>query len=529
LALRGGCARARAGAGVELQQVRLVGNSVVVLHQGFDYQARWFWIEGLRLFRSEPVLERVAIEAPAPRGFDDVVSYPVRPRDRDVWGQPVGIDGFQAKFHADQSRLIRAADLANPLFIGAQTSLLERLRAATAASNSDGRHGRFTLVTPWHVDRNDLLGRILSPAGELRMSVLFDGRALRSESGKLRKFWREHLGLGDDDVLQDLLRHFRILERDVEQTNREIERELEVAGLVPVEAGSVIHPYVDLIHGHVKRGELEFDAATLRKSLTAAGLWHAGPPLPEGHRPVAIRSRRRGVVHLDDETSELLDLIPFFHDRDLASGIDWDGDIAIQVARFLRTSIKVGERYRLYLDSHTSIAFVAGWLLHRADVMPMQNVDGRLLAWPAREPLRDAVRWNWREQGVGSGGPDVAMALNVAHDIEADVLPFVVETLPQVGTVFLMKMPTVGRTSVRDGAHANALAREAVELVRKHRPHDGRPSRVHVFAAAPNGLVFQLGRNGRPLGPTTIYEFDLDNPHRGYSRAISTPIREELP
>jgi len=203
-----------------------VGNSVVVLHQGFDYQARWFWIEGLRLFRSEPVLERVAIEAPAPRGFDDVVSYPVRPRDRDVWGQPVGIDGFQAKFHADQSRLIRAADLANPLFIGAQTSLLERLRAATAASNSDGRHGRFTLVTPWHVDRNDLLGRILSPAGELRMSVLFDGRGLRSESGKLRKFWREHLGLGDDDVLQDLLRHFRILERDVEQTNREIEREL---------------------------------------------------------------------------------------------------------------------------------------------------------------------------------------------------------------------------------------------------------------------------------------------------------------
>jgi SMODS-associated and fused to various effectors sensor domain len=503
-----------------------VGNAVIALHQGFDYQARWFWIEGLRLFRSEPVLERVAIEAPAPRGFDDIVSYPVRPRDQDVWGRLVGMDGFQAKFHTAQSRLIRAADLSDPEFIGAKTSLLERLRAATVAATGESRNGRFTLVTPWRVDRSDLLGRMLSSAGELRMSLLFDGKGRRSDSGKLRAAWREHLGLGDDDALQNLLRHFRILERDVEQTNRELERELEVAGLVPVQAGSVTHPYVDLIHGHVKLGELEFDAARLRQSLTAAGLWRAAAPLTEAGRPVAIRSRRNGVVHLEDETSELLDLIPLFHDRELASGIDWDGDIAAQISRFLRGSIQVGEGYRLYLDAHTSIAFAVGWLLHRADITPMQNVGGRLLAWPAAGPVREGPLWHWREQAVGSGGPDVALALSVAQDVEADVLPFVVRTLPQVGKVFVLTMPTIGRASVRDGAHANALASEAVEVVRRHRPRDGRPSRVHIFAAAPNGLVFQLGRNGRPLGPTTVYEFDFDNPHLGYSRAISTPIQE---
>jgi hypothetical protein len=278
----------------------------------------------------------------------------------------------------------------------------------------------------------------------------------------------------------------------------------------------------------VKLGELEFDAVSLRKSLTAAGLWQARSPLPQGGRPVAIRSRRESVVHLEDEASDLLDLIPLFHDRELASGVDWDGDIAVRVAHFLQKSIKVGDRYELYLDAHTSIAFVAGWLLHRADVTPIQNVGGRLLAWPAAGPLHHGPQWEWREQAVGSGGPDVALALSVAHDVEPDVLPFVVETLPQVGTVFLLKMPIVARTSVRDGAHADALASEAVDVVRKHRSRDGRPSRVHIFAAMPNGLAFQLGRNGRPLGPTTVYEFDFDNPHRGYSPAISTPIRGEL-
>jgi hypothetical protein len=505
-----------------------VGNSVVVLHQAFDYQARWFWIEGLRLFRSKPVLERVAIEASAPRGFDDIVSYPVQPRDRDVWGQLVAIDGFQAKFHTDQSKLIRAADLTGPEFIGAQTSLLERLQAATAAATSDGRHGRFTLVTTWRVDRSDLLGRMLSPAGELRLSVLFDGKGHRSDSGKLRTLWRERLGLGDDDALRDLLRHFRILERDVEQTNRELERELQVAGLVPVEPGSVTHPYVDLIHGHVKLGELEFDEPALRRSLTAAGLWRIDARPPDLGRPLAIRSRRLGVFHLEDETNDLLDLVPLFHERELAHGVDWDGDVAVRVEAFLRNSVQPGERYRLYLDAHGAIAFAAGWLLHRADVIPMQSIDGRLSVWPSTGPLPGGPLWVIRQQTLASSGPDIALALSVSRDVETDVLSFVSRSLPQVRVVLLLAVPSIGQTSVRDGAHANALAAGAIATARNLLPRDGRPSRVHIFTAAPNGLVFQLGRNGRGLGPSTVYEFDFENPHRGYSPAISTPIREEL-
>lgn len=507
-----------------------MAKAVIALQQGFDYQARWFWNEALRLFRSEPVLERVAIEAPAPRGFDDVVSHPARPRDRDVWGEPVGIDGFQAKFHVDQSKVIRSTDLADPDFIDAKTSLLQRLKAAVAAAEAEGRHGRFTLITPWRIDRADLLGQLCGTDGELRLSVLFDGTTDRSATGKVRKAWREQLELADDDSLKRLVRHLRILERDLVATNRELERELETAGLAPVPLEAVTHPYVDLIHSHVKRGELEFDAKSLRRTLAAAGFWRTAPRPLDARRPLAIRSRRLGAVHLEDEANDLLDLVPLFHDRALADGVDWNGDVAAQIASFLTARVQAGESYRLYLDAHGAIAFDAGWLLHRADVTPMQTTDGRLAAWPSSGVPPDGPLWHIRDQAVGSsGGPDIALALSVTHDVHDEVIAFVAERLPTVSLVLGMATPSIGRTTVRDGAHANALAVEAVQNVRRLRPRDGRPSHIHLFAAGPNGFMFQLGRNGRPLGHTTVYEFDFENPQRGYAPAITIPTLKEAP
>jgi hypothetical protein len=505
-----------------------VSKSVIPLHLGFDYQARWFWNEALRLFRSEPVLERVAIEAPSPRGFDDIVSHPVRPRDQDVWGIPVGIDGFQAKFHVDQSKVVRVTDLANPDFIGAKTSLLQRLKAADAAAEAEGRNGRFTLITPWRVDPDDLLGQLRGTDGQLRLSVLFDSTSDRSAVGKVRKAWREHLQLADDDGLKRLVKHLRILERDIVATNRELERELEIAGLAAVSTEVVSHPYVDLIHGHVKRGELEFDATTLRLTLTAANLWRSGPEAADGRRSIAIRSRRIGPVHLEDEANNLLDLVPLFHDRALADGVDWDGDVASRIAGFLGAQVQVGQSYRLYLDAHAAITFAAGWQLHRADVTPMQLVAGRLVPWPASGPVPDALLWEVRSQSVGSSaGPDVALALSVTHDIYEEVVGFVAKQLPSVSRVLGLAVPATGPTSVSDGAHADALAAEAVRIVRRNRLSDGRASRVHLFAAGPNGLMFQLGRNGRALGETTVYEFDFENRHRGYAPAITLPLSKE--
>ena len=116
---------------------------------GLDYQARWFWLEGARLLRADPVLTSVGFElARYGRAFDDVVSIPIRP-DLNAWGQVVEVDCFQAKFKVDHRKQITAASIIDPDFINAtKYSMLQRLALAQATTAKTGLRGRYTIVTP---------------------------------------------------------------------------------------------------------------------------------------------------------------------------------------------------------------------------------------------------------------------------------------------------------------------------------------------------------------------------------------------
>lgn len=498
--------------------------SVIPILLGFDYQARWFWLEALRLLQRQSALARVSIEDRDTDGFDDVVSRLVAARSTDVWERPIVFDAYQAKFHVDHRRSIGWGDLADPAFIGAKRSLLERLRDAAADADHRGERGRFTLVSPWAFTPDDPMRRLWASDGNFRRSELFDGTGDGSAMGKIRKAWRDHLGL-DDDGLRDLLERFRVLGRDPDEVNRQLDAHLDIAGLEAVPAGCISHPYVDLINAHVKRDERDFDADALRRSLTTAQKWARDPEADDGRHAIAIRSRVLGAVHLEDEALDLLDLVPQFHDRALAGGVDWDRDIAPRIVAFARERITAGARYRLYLDAHASIAFAAGWTFHREDVVPVQSIRGRLVPWPADGAVPDGQLWREAEPIAvdGSRGPDTAVALSVTHVVLPDVMTQLERSLPTVGRVVDLTVPNPGPTSVAHGAHADALAAAAVARIRELAPRGGR---IHVFAAAPNGLMYRLGRR-RLVGATTVHEFDFENPHRGYTPGISVPINTE--
>ena len=301
---------------------------------------------------------------------------------------------------------------------------------------------------------------------------------------------------------------------------------LASVGLTTVPAGSLRHPYVDLAHGFVKTRQREFDAARLRAILDAEGLWlPAGAPVLPG-RPLAIRSRRPFAVHLEDEGENLLDLVPMFHARSIATGIDWNADVAPAVANFLETRVQPGETYRLFLDAHNSIAFAAGWdLTHSgAEVIPMQRTMSVVVPWPLAGAVPDGPLWTPWEQDMPSAGGDIALALGATHDVRADVEAYVNAQLPSVGRIIGLTAPQPGFTAVRDGAHAFAMAQAAVEHVTTVRKPEERGGRIHLFFAGPNGLIFFLGRVGRGLGPTTVYEYDFDTRALGaYVPAISLP------
>jgi SMODS-associated and fused to various effectors sensor domain len=492
---------------------------------GLDYQARWFWLEAARLFRREPVLTSVGFElARFGRAFDDVVSLPIR-ADRNAWGQIVDVDCYQAKFKVDHRKQITAESLIDPTFINAtKFSMLQRLALAQATTAKTGLRGRYTIVTPWRIDRDDILGSLATTNGELNLDRLFAGGP-GSVTGVVRAMWRSHLGLASDADLRTVLESFRLIEYSPDAINRTLECTLDSVGLRLVPADSLRHPYVDLAHGFVKTRQREFDAAGLRAVLETEGLWRPADLAVAPGRSIAIRSRRPGAAHLEDE-GDLLDLVPLFHARDIRTGVDWNVDVAPLIAEFLETRVQANETYRIFLDAHNAIAFAAGWdLAHAgAEVIPMQRTGPVVVPWPSGGAAPDGPLWESWEQDMPSAGADIAVALSVTHDVRSDVEAFANAHLPSVGRIVGLTVPSPSPTAVRDGAHAHGLAQAAIAHIAAVRKPEERGARVHLFAAAPNGLIFFLGRLGRGLGPTTVYEFDFDTRALGsYVPAISLP------
>lgn len=503
-----------------------MANSVRPIILGLDYQARWFWLEGARLFRTEPVLTSVGFElARYGRAFDDVVSLPIRP-DHNSWGQPVDVDCYQAKFKVDHRKRITAASLTDPAFINAtRFSLLQRLRLAQRTFADTGLRGRYTIVTPWQIHPDDPLSALTSTNGELNLDSLFDGGP-RTATGIVREQWRSHLGLTTDADLRTTLEPFRLLVYGPDQVDRLLESALDSARLSLVPPGSLRHPYVDLAHGFVKTRQREFDEAALRRVLDTEGLWRAAALDPLPGRPLAIRSRRPYAAHLEDETENLLDLVPLFHARSIKTGVDWNADIAPQISTFLEARVQPNETYRLYLDAHNAIAFAAGWdLAHAgAEVIPMQRTGPAVIPWPSAGAAPDEPLWEPWEQDMSSAGGDIALALSVTQNVRADIEAYVNSQLPSVGRIVGLSVPQPSGTAVRNGSHAFALARDAIGHVANVRKPEERGGQIHLFVAAPIGLVFFLGRLGRGLGPTTVYEFDFDTRALGsYVPAISLP------
>ena len=96
-------------------------------------------------------------------------------------------------------------------------------------------------------------------------------------------------------------------------------------------------------------------------------------------------------------------------------------------------------------------------------------------------------------------GPEVALAVEVTHEVAEDVAIYAKRELPAVGQIVVLTVAGgPSRTSVRDGIDAHGLAAEIVAKVQPYRRAEDRAHPMHVFAAAPGALIFLLGRARRP-------------------------------
>ena len=125
----------------------------------------------------------------------------------------------------------------------------------------------------------------------------------------------------------------------------------------------------------------------------------------------------------------------------------------------------------------------------------------------ARE--RTGSRFETEEEPLARGR-DIAIAISVSQPTVAQVRAYLAEKLPSVGKFISCAMPAgPGQRSVAGGEHAAALAEQVSNCVRVAKETDP-DAVIHIFAAAPNTLLFYLGQHHQAMAPCVVYEYDFD-------------------
>jgi hypothetical protein len=218
-----------------------------------------------------------------------------------------------------------------------------------------------------------------------------------------------------------------------------------------------------------------------------------------------------------------------FNGRHPSSNTSWETS-SQQVLAFLgdpdrRAQLRTVDS-GIALECHGSLALLTGWELSRSSgvrVAPIQKPS--LKIWRPSE--RSAITALWLEKTVEKKQEvdDFAVCLSVTHDICADVEAFLsYDAAPLIGRIIILT-PEGGPSpeSISGPDQAYQLAAQLPGILAKARSN--RRTKVHIFFACPNAMMFFIGQQREALGPFSLYEYDFslerDVP---YQHSLSFPI-----
>jgi hypothetical protein len=505
--------------------------AIIARQNGDDYQALFFWREACELFYPHTKVSKVGYEHSSIKSFDDVVKFYSKPI-LDTDGSLINTDYFQLKFHVDYDDFFTYENLTVPAFIGAESeSFLQKLLNAQREHAPEGIGVRFYLVSPWQLHPDNSLRNLISAQdGEIRLPQLFSPK----KNKRVRQYWCNHLGLCDENELQLVLRPLRIWSgsEPFERLKSATNIRLMAAGFKPMANDKRTFNYIELIKRLHAEGKTIFSRDDLQDIAAREDLWLGQGEPSEEFVDLGLRSFMPRAENMEHFTEKMLCLVKHFDNRVIRNPQLWHGTIYPEVKKFFAESADSTRQYRLYLDTHNSIAFAAGYELHSKTgikIDPMQSTrDGRIL-WRPDKSVANAEESLWQISSLrvkqSSEANDVALAISVSRDVTQDVELYVQEHLPKVGRIIESKVnPFPGQAAVRDATHGFQLVEQLFNFAVKRSPAERR-GKLHIFASAPNATLFWLGQSARGLGACTIYEYDFDAmTPGGYLPAITFPV-----
>ena len=501
----------------------------VARRRGDDFQARIFWLRATQLLDAASPVVRVSYEQ-GPRAFDDIqIEYRRGDGPRDHDGEPIVREFIQCKWHA-RAGTFGYKDLVDPAFVNAnRLSLLQRALDAQRQLAPDGRGMRFELLTNWRIASDDPLLELIGKSSDaIDVERLFSGRTERSATGKVRRVWREHLDI-DDDELHRLASVLAIAEspESLASVRNRLDERFAVVGLRRVAVSESGFLYDDLAFKLLGQGPVDLDRERFREMAEREGILVDSAEGQSSTVPVVgVRTFMHAIDHIEARCDEMLDLVRYFDGRYVRQEADWQKRVAPELRSFLVSAAQGRDTLRVVLDAHVSVAFAAGTVLNvksgRA-VEVEQRTAGRRF-WSANNEIGDGARSALvvEEEIVRHEKNEIAVAVGLTHDVSPAVSAFVRKELPHVGRILHCR-PEGGPSqhSVKCGGHAWELAEKTATAVGTQRVQGRVGSVLHLFIAAPNAFAFFLGQQ-RILGAVHVYEWDLEGERGGgYSLGIS--------
>jgi hypothetical protein len=496
-----------------------MGNNVLARQGGDDYQSKFFWLNACQLNFPHTCVKQVAWEMNGTHGFDDVVVY-YDPAKKDPSGGEVIEECYQVKFHVDHRRGFTWEALMESEFIGNKTeSILQRLYKNYESDPDNFKNKRYIIVNSWGLDHSNQLKMLLGNNGGIRLSELFKGSE-RSAFGKIRKAWKDHMGVVQDEVLREVLSTLRIKHSsdDEGRLKENLNTNLLLSGLEPIPADQLSSKYNDLIQKLHASGHNIFTKEELLNICKQEKLYVGIKEVEQAYFKAGVRSFYRGAENLHNEVDGISCLLHCFSGRfilDEYSNLEF---INSDVNRIAAEIISAKSPVLLHLDTHLSIAMLLGKRLDPKfgglDITIVQKTfKGNLMWKPQLEQNKDdhSPYWNIENNIIDDGGKEIVLSLSVTHDIREEVSEFVKDNLKDVKLNIEALLTTgIGGTSIKDATHAVYAVEELISEVRSMKRKYRSLGRVHVFMAGPNALAFFLGQRISPLGPITLYEYDFE-------------------
>lgn len=501
--------------------------AVTVRRDGDKFQARMFWLNAARLLDPESPIERIGFES-GPKSFDDIwIEYAPGRCPQNQYGEPLYKQHIQCKWHVNPDQY-GYSHLIDPDFINASSrSLLQRAWDAQQNLAADAKGVRFTLLTNWRVERGDPLRDMIGTrSGALRIERLFATKTDNSKSGAVRKAWREHLRVDEDQ-----LRSFATSLAFNEATDSldGIREQLDIAflcfGLRRIPANEAAFFYDDLIFEWMAQGRNEFDRQSFRDACSQQGILSQGKG-----RPVVfgVKSFEHPLDRLHDRCTKVLDLVPDFDERHILSDPLWSTKLYPALREFLISAASNSNPLRLALDAHVTLAYAAGSVLNiksgRRVEIEQRTLERKVwsvgdeessLAWPS---------WSFDVETFQGDALDTVAIISLTHDISTDVMSYMSQaSLPAKNIIIAKPAKGPSSASVACGQHAFELAELLAARINVERTKG--QSRLHLFISAPNAFTFFLGQRQPSFGRTTLYEYDFEGTQGGsYTASLSLPF-----